>query len=244
MAAAKTKPSKWVGRRLPRKEDPRLIQGISHYTDDLRLPGMLHCAFVRSPHANAKIQSIDAGAAREVAGVVAVITAEDLADVNRVRCAGALADLKVPPHPPLAKGHVRYVGEPVAAVVAEDPYAARDAAELVMVNYDSLPAAVDMEKALEGGPLVHPQFGTNLAFTHALKNGDVSGAFERADVIVGERLVNQRLAPVSLETRGVVAQYLPGEGTMTVWSSTQIPHLLKSQISLMLGMQETLVRVV
>jgi carbon-monoxide dehydrogenase large subunit len=241
---AKAKPSKWVGRRLPRKEDPRLIQGISHYTDDLRLSGMLHCAFVRSPHANAKIASIETGAARSVEGVVAIITAQDLADVNSVPCAGALPDLKVPPHPPLAKGHVRYVGEPVAAVVAEDFYAARDAAELVMVDYDSLPAAVDMEKALEGGPLVHPQFGTNLAFTHELKNGDISGAFERADVVVGERLVNQRLAPVAMETRGVLAQYLPGEGTMTVWSSTQIPHLLKTQISLMLGMPETLVRVV
>jgi carbon-monoxide dehydrogenase large subunit len=242
--AAKAKPSKWVGRRLPRKEDPRLIQGLSHYTDDLRLPGMLHCAFVRSQHANAKIASIETSAARSVEGVVAVITAADLTDVGGVPCAGALPDLKLPPHPPLAKGHVRYVGEPVAAVVAEDFYAARDAAELVMVDYDSLPAAVDMEKALEGGPLVHPQFGTNLAFTHALKNGDVAGAFQRADVVVGERLLNQRLAPVAMETRGVLAQYLPGEGTMTVWSSTQIPHLLKTQISLMLGIQETLVRVV
>jgi len=105
---------------------------------------------------------------------------------------------------------------------------------------------VDMEQALENndGALVHPQFGTNLAFTHELKNGDIEGAFSRADVVVGERLVNQRLAPVSMETRGVLAQYLPGEGTMTVWSSTQIPHLLKTQISLMLGMPETLVRVV
>ena len=244
--AAKAKASKWVGRRMPRKEDPRLIQGISHYTDDLRLPGMLHCVFVRSPHANAKIESIETGAARSVEGVVAVITAEDLADVNGVPCAGALPNLKVPPHPPLAKGHVRYVGEPVAAVVAEDPYAARDAAELVAVEYESLPAAVDMEKALENsdGALVHPQFGTNLAFTHELKNGDIVGAFQRADLVVGERLVNQRLAPVAMETRGVLAQYLAGEGTMTVWSSTQIPHLLKTQISLMLGMQETLVRVV
>ena len=127
---------------------------------------------------------------------------------------------------------------------SEDLYAARDAAELVAVDYESLPAVVDMEKALEGGPLVHPQFKTNLAFRHELKNGDISGAFKRADVVVGERLVNQRLAPVSMETRGVMAQYLAGEGTMTVWSSTQIPHLLKTQISLMLGLTETLVRVV
>ncbi|MGH9670347.1 MAG: xanthine dehydrogenase family protein molybdopterin-binding subunit, partial [Terriglobales bacterium] len=244
--AAKSKSRSWVGRRLPRKEDPRLIQGISHYTDDLRLPGMLHCVFLRSPHAHAKIESIETGAARAVEGVVAVITAADLEGVNSVPCAGALPNLKIPPHPPLAKETVRYVGEPVAAVVAEDFYAARDAAELVAVDYESLPAAVDMEKALENhtGPLVHPQFKTNLAFTHELKNGDISGAFKRADLVVGERLVNQRLAPVAMETRGVMAQYLAGEGTMTVWSSTQIPHLLKTQISLMLGMPETSVRVV
>ena len=235
----------WTGQRLKRKEDPRLIQGIGHYADDLRLPGMLHCAFVRSPHAHAVIRSIDTAPARSVPGVVAVILAQDLEGVGNVPCAGVLPDLKTPAHPPLARERVRYVGEPVAAVVAEDMYAARDAAELVQVEYDPLPAVVDMERALaKDADLVHQEFKTNLAYVHPLKNGDIAGAFKRADKVVKERLVNQRLAPVSMEPRGVVAQYLPGERTLTVWSSTQIPHLLKTQISLMLGLPETSVRVV
>src|SRR6266705_4676361 len=193
----------WVGQRFKRKEDPRLIQGISHYTDDLRLPEMLHCAFVRSPHAHATIQPITIESAKAAPGVVAVITAADLAGVGDVPCAGALPDLKVPPHPPLAKGRVRYVGEPVAAVVAENAYQARDAAELVEVDYDPLPAVVDMEKALaKDTAFVHDQFKSNLAFTHLLKNGDVDAAFKRADRIAKQRLVNKRLAPIAMETRG------------------------------------------
>ncbi|HYX69971.1 MAG TPA: hypothetical protein VE825_12615, partial [Terriglobales bacterium] len=150
-AAPKKTNGGWVGRRLVRKEDPRLIQGISHYTDDLKLPGMTHCVFVRSPHANAAIRGIDAETARAAAGVLAVITADDLQGVGGIPCAGALPDLKMPAHPPLAKGHARYVGEPVAAVVAETLYQARDAAELVEVDYEPSPAVVDMEKALEEG---------------------------------------------------------------------------------------------
>ncbi len=235
----------WIGQRFKRKEDPRLVQGISHYADDLRLPGMLQCAFVRSPHAHAVIRSVDTAAAKALPGVVAVISAQDLQGVGNVPCAGALPDLKIPPHPPLARERVRYVGEPVVAVVAEDMYAARDAAELVQVEYDPVPAVVDMEKALaKDADLVHPEFKTNIGYVHSLKNGDIAGAFKHADVVVKERLVNQRLAPVSMEPRGVVAQYLPGERTLTVWSSTQIPHLLKTQIALMLGLPETSVRVV
>ncbi len=244
--AAKAKGSaRWVGRRYKRKEDPRLIQGISHYTDDLKLPGLLHCVFVRSPYANARITSINTDAARSAPGVAAVITGDDLKGVGSVPCAGALPDLKVPAHPALAQGHVRYVGEPVAAVVAEDVYAARDAADLVEINYDPLPAVVDTEKALEkGSPLVHEQFKTNLAFTHELKNGDVEGTFKRADVIVKERLLNQRLAPIPMEGRSVMAEYKPGENVMTLWSATQIPHLLKTQVAVMLGVPETSVRVI
>lgn len=245
VAAKAKKNGRWVGRRYLRKEDPRLIQGISHYTDDLKLHGMLHCVFVRSPHGHARITGINTDAARQAPGVAAVITSGDLADLGPVPCAGALPDLKVPVHPALARGRVRYVGEPVAAVVAEDAYLARDAADLVEVDYDPLPAVVDMEKALEkGSPLVHDEFKTNLAFTHAMKNGDVEGAFSSADVIVKERLVNQRLAPIPMEGRAVLAEYKPGENVMTLWSATQIPHLLKTQVAVMLGMPETSVRVI
>ena len=250
MAAVQQTPAngdaaKWVGQRFKRKEDPRLIQGISHYADDLRLPGMLLAAFVRSPHANAKIASINIDAARSAPGVVAVYTAADTKNLGVVPCAGALPDLKVPRHPVLAEDRVRYVGEPVAMVVADDLYHARDAAELIEVDYDPLPAVVDPEKALiSRTSFVHESLRSNQAFTHQLKNGDIDAAFKKAERVVKARFVNQRLAPVAMETRGVVAQYLPGEQTMTVWSSTQIPHLLKTQVALMLGVPETLVRVV
>jgi carbon-monoxide dehydrogenase large subunit len=237
--------ARWVGQRFKRKEDPRLIQGISHYVDDLRLPGMLHCVFVRSPHANATVHNIKLDNARSQVGVVAAVTMADLAGVGCVPCAGSLPGLKIPNHHPLAKEQVRYVGEPVVAVVAESLPAARDAAELVEIDYEPLPAVVDMEKALTGkSPLVHEEFKTNLAFTHVIKNGDVAAAFRRADAVVKQRIVNQRLAPIPMETRGVLAQWLPGEKQLTVWTSTQIPHLAKTQIALMLGLAETSVRVI
>ena len=238
-------PEKWVGQRLKRKEDPRLVQGISHYADDLRLPGLLHCVFVRSPYGYAKINSIDTAAARKHPGVAAVYTAGDLKGVGDVPCAGDLPGLKKPAHPPLARGCVRYVGEPVVAVIAEDQYSARDAAEKVEVDYEAQAAVVDMEKALaDGSNHVHAELGTNLAFTHELKTGDMAAALKKADHVVKARIVNQRLAPIPMEGRGVVAQYLPGEKTLTVWSSTQIPHLLKTQIAVMVGMPEHSVRVV
>ena len=236
---------RWVGQRFKRKEDPRLIQGISHYVGDLRLPDLLHCVFVRSPHANARLLSVDVEAARTSPDVVMVVTHAEVAAIGCVPCAGSLPGLKIPNHYVLAKDQVRYVGEPVVAIVAEDPYAARDAADLVAIEYDPLPAVVDMERALHmSSALVHEQFKTNLAFTHVIKNDDVDAAFKRADCVVKQRLINQRLAPIAMETRGVVAQYLPGEKQLTVWSSTQIPHLLRTQISLMLGLPETSVRVI
>ena len=236
---------RWVGQRLKRKEDPRLIQGLSHYAGDLRLPDLLHCVFVRSPHANARIVSVDVEAARSSPGVVMAVTHAEVAAIGGVPFAGSLPGLKVPHHYVLAKDQVRYVGEPVVAIVAENPYAARDAADLVNIEYDSLPAVVDMERALApGSPLVHEEFHSNLAFTHVIKNGDLAPAFQRADRVVKQRLINQRLAPIAIETRGVVAQYLPGEKQLTVWSSTQIPHLVRTQISLMLGLPETSVRVI
>src|SRR5512146_1879657 len=114
----------WVGQRFKRKEDPRLVRGISHYTDDIKLPRLVHCVFVRSPHAHARIVSINTEAARSHPGVLAVVTAADLEDLGMIPCAVQMPDLKIPAHPALAKDRVRYVGEPVAAVVAEDPYAA------------------------------------------------------------------------------------------------------------------------
>src|SRR5437868_7181391 len=235
----------WVGRKLKRKEDPRLIQGISHYTDDLKLARMLHCVLVRSPYGHAKVGAIRTDAARAVHGVVGVFTAEDVASIGMVPCAIEMPDLKVSKHPVLATERVRYVGEPVAVVVAEDLYAARDAAELVEVDYEPLHVITNMEKALGNETsYVHEEFRSNKAFTHALKNGDIAAAFKKADRVVKQRMINQRLAPIAMETRAVLAEYLPGEKRLTVWSSTQIPHLLKTQISLLVGLPETAVRVI
>jgi carbon-monoxide dehydrogenase large subunit len=244
-ASANGKAAHWVGKKLKRKEDPRLIQGISHYTDDFKMAGMVYCELVRSPHAHAEIKAIRTDAARAVPGVVAVFTGEDTSAVGGVPCAMQMPDLKVPRHPVLAGGRVRYLGEPVAVIVAEDIYTASDAAELVEVDYEPLPVVTDLEKALSSDtPFVHDQFKTNQAFTHTLKNGDIEAAFKKADRIASQRMLNQRLAPIAMEPRAVIAEYLPGENRLTVWSSTQIPHLLKTQISVMVGLPETAVRVI
>src|SRR5437868_11519396 len=146
---------------------------------------MLFFAILRSPHSHSKIKAIRTDAARALPGVVAVVTNEDLTGLGMVPCAMAMPDLKTPKHPVLASGRVRYVGEPVAAVVAEDLYTARDAAELIEVDYEPLPVVVNMEKALEkDSPVIHQQFRTNRAFTHALKNGDIQSAFKKADRVV------------------------------------------------------------
>ena len=235
----------WVGKKLKRKEDPRLIQGTSHYTDDLKLPRMLFCAFTRSPMAHAEIRAIRTDAARALPGVVGVFTAHDLTGLGMVPCAIQMPGLNLPPHPVLATERVRYVGEPVAAVVAENLYTARDAAEAIEVDYEPLPVVVNMEKALKkDSPVIHQQFRTNRAFTHALKNGDIQSAFKKADRVVKQRVINQRLAPVAMEPRAVLGEYLPGENRLTVWSATQIPHLLRTQISVMVGLPETAVRVI
>jgi carbon-monoxide dehydrogenase large subunit len=235
----------WVGKKLKRKEDPRLIQGISHYTDDFKLAGMLYCAFARSPYAHAEISAVRTDVAKALPGVVAVFTSADTAGLGPIPCAIQMPDLKIPRHPVLASGRVRYAGEPVAVVVAHDLYTARDAAELVEVDYQPLPVVTNLEKALgDDTPHVHEEFKSNQAFTHTLKQGDVDGAFNRADQVVKQRMLNQRLVPMAMEARAVLAEYLPGENRLTVWSSTQIPHLLRTQMSVMLGLPETAVRVI
>ncbi|HEY7617812.1 MAG TPA: molybdopterin cofactor-binding domain-containing protein, partial [Terriglobales bacterium] len=242
---ASATPSGWVGKRLKRKEDPRLIRGISHYTDDFKLAGMVYCAFTRSPHAHAEIKSINTAAAKALPGVLGVYTASETTGLGTVPCAVAMPNLRVPKHPVLATDRVRYVGEPVAVVVAEDLYTARDAAEAIEVDYEPLPVVTDMEKALSNDtPFVHDEFKSNEAFTHTLKNGDVDAAFAQADRVVKQRMINQRLCPMAMEGRAVLAEYLPGENRLTVWSSTQIPHLLKTQLSVLVGLPETAVRVI
>ena len=238
---------RYVGQSIKRTEDSRLIKGIGHYVDDVKLADTLHCAILRSVYAHARINSIETQAAADLDGVVAIYTGADLAGkIGNVPVASALEGLKVPPHPVLATDKVRYVGEPVVAVVATNKYIARDALDLIAVDYDPLDAAVDIEKVAAGeGPLIHEQFSDNIALTWKLEGGtSIDDAFKNADRVVKQRLVNQRLAPIAMEPRGVLARYLPGENELTVWSSTQIPHLLRTQLAIMIGLPENRLRVI
>ncbi len=238
--------AKYMGQKVKRTEDPRLIQGIAHYVDDIKLADTLHVAFLRSPHAHARINSINTDAAKSAPGVVAVYTGADIAGkIGNVPCAMAHPELKAPKHAVLAQGKVIYVGHPVAAVVATDKYKARDAAELIEVEYDPLDVVTDGEKAAQpDSPVIHEEFGTNIALVHSAGSGDVDAAFAQADKVITQKLNHQRLAPIPVETRGVLAQYFPGEQQLNLWSSTQIPHLLRTQIGLMLGVAENKIRVI
>ena len=236
--------SSYVGQRVKRTEDPRLIQGLAHYVDDIRLPDTLHVAFVRSVYAHARITNIDTGEALKSPGVVAVYTGKDISKIGPVPCASALPDLKVPDYRVLAQNKVCFVGQPVAAVVAISSYAARDAADLVMVDYDELPVVVDVEAAANGGPVIYEDFGNNIAYKLTAGEGDIDNALANADHVIKQRMVHQRLAPIAMEGRGVLARYFPGEQELTIWSSTQIPHLLRTQLALMIGFPENKLRII
>ncbi|HEY2923313.1 MAG TPA: xanthine dehydrogenase family protein molybdopterin-binding subunit [Candidatus Binatia bacterium] len=238
--------SKTVGASIKRREDPSLIRGLGQYVDDVRLPDMLHVAILRSPHAHARIKNVDTAAARRHPGVVAVVTGAELRDqIGTLPTTADNPTLRIAKHYVLAVDKVCYVGEGVAAVVAEDRYGARDALDLIQVEYEALPAITDPEKALTPeSPVIHSEWTDNMAFRWEHKQGDVDKAFKQAHRIVKQRLVHQRLAPIAIETRGIVARYLAAEKELTVWSATQIPHLLKTHLSQMLKLAENQVRVI
>ena len=175
----------YVGKRIKRTEDPRLIKGLAHYVDDIRLPDTLHVCFVRSIYPHARINSIDTSAALAAPGVVAVYTGKDIAGkLGPVPCASALPDLKVPDFRALAGDKVLFVGHPIAAVVATDRYAARDAVDLVMVDYEDLPAVVDVEEAAKGGTVIHENFADNIAYKMTAGEGDIDASLGAADRVV------------------------------------------------------------
>ena len=234
-----------VGKRIRRREDPRLITGTATYVEDIHMPGMCYAAIVRSPHAAAAIRSINVQDAEAAPGVIAVYTGKDIQGVGPVPCGALLPGLRVPHHQILAKDRVYFVGHPVAVVVARDRYLARDAAELVDVDYDVLRAVADPEKALaEGAPAVHPEWPDNIAFTFDQEGGEVDKAFAEADVIVKQRIISQRLIPMALETRGVVAEWRAFDRQLNLYTSTQIPHLVRTLVAQMLGLSENRMRVI
>jgi carbon-monoxide dehydrogenase large subunit len=236
------------GSGIRRREDPRLVTGRATYTDDVKLPGLTYAAILRSPYAHATIKSIDVRAARKAPGVIAVYTGADIKDsVIPVPCAWNVpnCDLKTPPHPLLADRTVRYVGDAVAMVVADSRGTARDAIDLIDVDYDPLPATVDPEaSAKKGAPQLHDEVPRNIAFTWKVAGGDVDAAFRDAAVSVKVRLVHQRLQPTAMEPRAAVASYNPGTGQLTLWVSSQNPHIHRFLCSVMLKIPEHRVRVI
>jgi carbon-monoxide dehydrogenase large subunit len=246
---------KLVGQRVKRREDPRLVQGRATYVDDIKISGMQHLAFKRSDVAHGRIRSIDTTAAEAMEGVEAVFTGAQIAELVGPLPIGT--PFPSPPHRAVAVDVVRYAGEPVAVVVATDRYVARDAADAIVVDYDMLPAVVDPEPAMTGKPaVIHADFPNNLAVALVPSGTGVSAdgktvddsaidkAFAEADVVVSQRMVNHRLVPNAMEPRGVVAQYEPGKESLTIWSSTQNPHILKTMIARMLALGEDQVRAI
>lgn len=237
---------RYVGRPLRRREDERLVRGAGRFVADLQRPGTLHLAVLRSPHAHARIVRVDATGARALSGVHAAVSAADLGD-----------DLQpIPlyvPHPalvaftplPLARGKVRYVGEPVAAVVAESRYLAEDALEAIRVEYEPLPAVVDARSALEPGtPVLHDAHGTNLAARLVVEKGTTDEAFARADVVVAGTFAIGRVSPQAMEPRGVLADWDAAAGRLTVYDATQSVHMVRRLLAHLLRLPEGQIRVV
>jgi carbon-monoxide dehydrogenase large subunit len=242
MTTAETAPRE-VGRARARKEDARLITGQTNWTDNIVLPGLTYVAFARSPYAHARITGVDLSAAREASGVIAVFSGADFAaEQGSLPCAWPVTeDIVLPDHPAMAVDTVRYVGEIVAAVVARDRYAAADAVELIDVSYEPLEPVLDMEAALRpDSPKVHE--AGNKSYTWTLANGDMEAAFRDAPVVLERTYRQQRLIPCAMEPRAVVCAPVGGEYTM--WSSTQIPHILKIMLALVTGIAEQQIRVI
>ncbi len=235
------------GRARKRKEDAKLLTGQTNWTDNIVLPGLLHFAVLRSPMAHAKVLSVDVSGALEVPGVIAAFSGKDLqGEMGSLPCAWPVTpDMVHPDHPPLAVDEVRYVGDGVAVVVARDRYTAADALEAIAVEYDPLPAVTNMEEALaEGSPLVHSDKGTNKSFVWPFEQGDWAAAAAKADVVVKRRLIQQRLLPTAMEPRSVVVAPIAAADEYTVYSATQIPHILRVMLAMVTGIGEHKIRVI
>ncbi|HLS01792.1 MAG TPA: molybdopterin cofactor-binding domain-containing protein, partial [Beutenbergiaceae bacterium] len=243
-------PQPEVGRARKRKEDARLVTGRTRFTDNINLPGMVHLAMVRSPVAHATITSISTEAARATPGVIGVFTGEDFADEQ-----GSLPnawpvtpDQKAPPRPAIATQKVSFSGDIVAVIAARSAAAARDAQELVEVDYEELPVVLDLEKAAADEVVVHPDLGTNVSATwvfdsHEAGTGTaVEDALASSDVVVERTFRQQRLIPAFMEPRSTVVD--PTGEQITMWSATQIPHILRLMLALTLGIPEHKLRVI
>ncbi len=234
MTAVESAP-KVIGTSVKRKEDASLLRGLGTFVDNLTLPATVNMAVVRSPYPRARITGVNLDAARAAEGVVAAFSGADLAGdwEGGLPCAWPVTeDIKMPPHFPLATDEARYQGDGVAVVVAESRALAKDAAELVEVDYEPLPSIADVAKALDDGtPLVHGDLGTNECYVWKLETDDVQAAIDAADVVVTRRYFQPRLIPNAIEPRGVLAQVGPTDD-VTLWSATQMPHILRFALQL------------
>ena len=246
-------PTPEIGRARTRKEDQRLITGRTRWTDNIQLPGMLHLAMVRSPFAHATISAINTDEAKAASGVLAVFTGEDLKDIQGVNITAwpISADQKTPDHLPVAVSHVAHAGEIVAVVAARSSAEARDAAELVDVDYDELPAVLDLKQAATDSVLAHPGLGTNTSATWQLDSasggtgGDIEAAIATAregGIVIEREYRQQRLIPAFMEPRSTVVD--PTGEQVTMWSATQVPHVLRFCIAATTGLQESKIRVI
>ena len=237
-----------IGARIHRREDPRLITGHGNFVDDMARPGMLYMGVVRSPHAHAKILSIDVTAARALPGVVAVLTAQDfeghIAGGIPVSASFVAEKKQSPNQFPIAATEAVYQGEPVAVVLTESRYGAQDAAALVHVEYEPLPAVMDLEKAMApGSPTAHSGAPDNIGWDLTY-NADADAAFAAAEVVVKQRILQQRLYPIAMEGRGVIAEFNNYDKKLTIWTSTQVPHFIRLFVGTSLGLGESQVRVI
>ena len=238
----------YSGQSLKRFEDLPLLTGRGSFVDDIKLPGIVHTAVLRSPHAHARIVSIDSSHALALPGVITVVTAPDLGGAITFTATRRAEDEPgngLPDHPILAVDKVCYVGQPVAVVAADEPNLAREALELVQVEYEPLPAVVDPIDAMrDDSPVVHPELGSNVAMTVSHTGGSPAQAFASADRVVRQSYHVQRLAPAPMEGRGLVAEYEQAEDMLTVWDSTQHPHSIKAHLARLFRRPEGKLRVV
>src|SRR5215475_10047333 len=228
-----------IGASIKRVEDPPLITGKGRYTDDIELSGMLYLGFQRSPYPHAKIISIDTSTAKQMPGVEWIVTGDDLSEKLNLAPSQVLPNMKIPPHPVLARGAVHCVGVPVAAVVAKTRAQAEDAAHVIDVEYAPLPGVSNAEEALKpGAPLAREEIDSNICYTLTKNGGNVDRAFAAADHVFTMHIASPRQVALAMEPRGIVASPDAFANCLTVWLSTQAPHRARAEIANVLGFPE------
>ncbi|HXJ82348.1 MAG TPA: xanthine dehydrogenase family protein molybdopterin-binding subunit [Candidatus Methylomirabilis sp.] len=236
---------RFIGQPLKRREDRRLLMGAGRYVDDLRPVACAHVVLLRSPHAHARIGAVDVDRARRAPGVITVVTGGEVSHLGPMPVNRLMPDMRVPPHPIIAQGHVHAAGTPVAAVVAESVYAARDAVELIRVEYESLPALPEPEGAVaDGAPRLFADIEGNRCFTRTLRAGDAARAVASSAQVVSLRVAQQRLAGVPMEPRSVLAEFDPSTEQLTLWVSCQAPFRIRAEVARLLDLPESHVRVI